>query len=90
MDLGDKRLNKRLVKVVQQWAGKPSQSIPTASGGWGDTAAAYRMLDNERCDWREVLEAHSHCTTQRMAALPVVLCLTACFVKVNQSVGRGG
>ena len=46
VDLGDKRLNKRLVKVVQQWADKPSQSIPTASGGWGDTAAAYRMLDN--------------------------------------------
>ena len=42
VDLGDKRLNKRLVKVAQQWADKPSQSIPTASGGWGDTAAAYR------------------------------------------------
>ena len=34
------------------------------------------MLDNQRCDWREILEAHSHCMTQRMAALPVVLCLT--------------
>ena len=34
------------------------------------------MLDNERCDWREILEAHSQCTTQRMTALPVVLCLT--------------
>ena len=50
----NKRLNKRLVKVVQPWADKPSQSIPAAAGGWGDTAAAYRMLDNERCDWREV------------------------------------
>ena len=80
VDLGHKRLNKRLnrrlVKVVQQWADKPSQSIPTASGGWRDTAAACRMLDNERCDWREMLEAHRQCTTQRMTALPVVLCLT--------------
>ena len=72
VDLGDKQLNKRLVKVVQQCADKPTQSIPTAAGGWGDTAAAYRMLDNKRCDWREVLEAHGYCTTQRMAALPVV------------------
>ena len=63
VDLGDKRLNKRLVKVAQQWADKPSQSIPNASGGWGDTAAAYRMLDNERCDWREILGAHGQCTT---------------------------
>ena len=47
----NKRLNRRLVKVVQQWADKPSQSIPAASGGWGDTAAACRMLDNKRCDW---------------------------------------
>ena len=76
VDLGDKRLNKRLVKVAQQWADKPSQSIPGAAGGWGDTAAAYRMLDNERCDWREILGAHGQCTVQRMAALPVVLCLT--------------
>ena len=76
VDFGDKRLNKRLVKVAMQWADKPSQSIPAAAGGWGDTAAAYRMLDNERCDWREVLDAHSQCTVQRMAALAVVLCLT--------------
>ena len=40
VDFGDKRLNKRLVKVAVQWAGKPSQSIPAASGGWGDTAAS--------------------------------------------------
>jgi len=47
VDLGDKRLNKRLVKMAQQWADKPTQSIPTAADGWGDTAAAYRMLDND-------------------------------------------
>ena len=29
----NKRLNKRLVKVVQQWADKPSQCIPTAAAG---------------------------------------------------------
>ena len=52
VDVGDKRLNKRLVKVVQQWADNPSQSIPTAAGGWGDTAAAYRMLDNTHYGWR--------------------------------------
>lgn len=75
LDLGDERLNKRLVKMVQQLAAKPTASIPAACGGWGDTAAAYRMLDNERCDWREILQAHGHCTEQRMAELNVVLCL---------------
>ena len=76
VDLGDERLNKRLVKTAQQWADKPTHSIPGAAGGWGDTAAAYRMLDNERCDWREILGAHGQCTMQRMAQLPLVMRLT--------------
>lgn len=74
-DLGDKRLNRRLVKLAGQLAAKPTASIPGACGGWGDTAAAYRMLDNERCDWRAIIESHGSCAIQRMAGLPVVLCL---------------
>lgn len=73
--LGDKRLNSRLVKLAEQLAAKPTVSIPAACGGWGDTVAAYRMLDNERCDWREIIEAHGRCAMQRMSALAVVLCL---------------
>lgn len=61
VELGDKRLNSRLVKLAEQLAAKPTASIPGACGGWGDTAAAYRMLDNERCDWREIIEAHGRC-----------------------------
>lgn len=75
VELGDKRLNSRLVKLVEQLAAKPTQSIPAACGSWGDTAAAYRMLDNERCDWREIIEAHGRCVVQRMSGLAVVLCL---------------
>lgn len=74
-DLGDKRLNRRLVKLVGQLADKPTASIPGACGGWGDTAAAYRLLDNERCDWREIIEAHRRSSLARMAGQPVVLCL---------------
>ena len=73
--LGDKRLNDRRVKLAGQWAAKPTAGIPAACGRWGDTAAAYRMLDNERCDGREVIEAHGRCAARRMAGLPVVLCL---------------
>jgi len=74
-DLGDERLNRRLVKVAQQLADKPSQSIPTACGPWADTIGAYRLLSNDRFDWRAVLEPHVHATMQRMAPEPVVLCL---------------
>ena len=64
-----------MVKLAEQLAAKPTQSIPAACGGWGDTAAAYRMLDNERCDWREIIEAHGRCAVQWMAGLAGVLCL---------------
>jgi len=73
--LGDKRLNSRLVKLAETLGAMPSQSIPSACGGWGDTVAAYRLLSNERCDWREMIESHGRCTEERMKALPVVLCL---------------
>ena len=72
VELGDKRLNSRLEKLVEQLAAKPTGSIPAACGGWGDTAAAYRMLDNERCDWREIIEAHGRRTVQRISGLAVV------------------
>ena len=75
VELGDKRLNSRLIKLVEQLAAKPTASIPAACGSWGDTAAAYRLLDNERCDWREIIEAHGRCVVQRMSGLAVVLCL---------------
>jgi len=74
-DLGDRRLNRRLVKVAGQLAAKPMASIPAACGSWTDTAGAYRMLSNEGFDWRDVIEPHARCTLQRMAKEALVLCL---------------
>ena len=74
-ELGDLRLNKRLIKVAQQFADKPSASIPGACGGLANTAGAYRLLSNDRFDWRDVLEPHARCTMQRMAKESMVLCL---------------
>jgi Transposase Tn5 dimerisation domain/Transposase DNA-binding len=74
-DLGDRRLNRRLIKVAQQLADKPAASIPGACGGWADTAGAYRMFSNDSFDWRDVIEPHARCTMQRMAQESVVLCL---------------
>ena len=74
-DLGDARLNRRLIKVAQQLADKPTASIPQACGSWADTAGAYRMLSNDSFDWRDVIEPHARCTMQRMAHESLVLCL---------------
>ena len=74
-DLGDRRLNRRLIKVAQQLADQPTASIPGACGGWTETAGAYRLLGNERFDWRDVIEPHARCTMQRMGQQSLVLCL---------------
>ena len=74
-DLGDRRLNRRLIKVAQQLADKPTASIPGACGGWADTAGAYRMLSNDSFGWRDVIEPHARCTMQRMSQESLVLCL---------------
>lgn len=74
-DLGDRRRNRRLIKVAQQLGDKPSQSIPGACGGWTNTAGAYRLLSNDSFGWRDVLEPHAQRTMQRMAQEKLVLCL---------------
>ena len=73
--LGDVRRERRLIRLVEDLASQPTGSIPLASGGWAETKAAYRLLDNEALEWREILEVHTSCTVERMNGHPVVLCI---------------
>ena len=75
VEFGDRRLNKRLMKLAEQLAQQPQGSIPKACGGWGDTRAAYRLFENERCDWREIIQTHGCRAMSRMAEQEVVLCI---------------
>lgn len=47
-DLGDGRLNKRLIKLVDRFADKPTASIPGACGDCAETKAAYRFLSQKK------------------------------------------
>ena len=58
VDLPDKRLNERLAIVLSQLAGQPTASIPAACGGYAETAAAYRLFENERLSFKDVLQPH--------------------------------
>lgn len=74
-NLGDKRLNRRLAKLLHQLAQRPEGSIPSAFQGWGETLAAYRFFDNEKVSPEKVLEPHRDATLQRAGQFPVVLCV---------------
>jgi hypothetical protein len=75
VELGDARRTRRLIKLVDDLSAVPTGSIPRASGGWAETKAAYRLLDNEALDWREILEVHTRRTGERMRDQRVALCI---------------
>lgn len=75
LELGDARRTQRLIKLVDDLSAQPTGSIPLACGGWPETKAAYRLLDNPAVEWREILEVHTARTVARMAGQPVVLCI---------------
>jgi hypothetical protein len=75
INLGDERLNKRSVKLLESLADKPSASIPAACHGWAETQAAYRFLAQDGIGWEDILAPHFACTEQRMRAQAIVLCI---------------
>ena len=75
LELGDARRTARVIRLVDDLSAQPTGSIPLACGGWPETKAAYRLLDNPAVEWREILEVHTTRTVERMVGQPVVLCL---------------
>jgi hypothetical protein len=66
VDLRDQRLNKRLVKLVDDLLHAPESSVPVASGDWAATKAAYRFWDNPRVDPEDIRAAHAAVTLERL------------------------
>ena len=75
LELRDARRTRRLIRLVEDLSAQPLGSIPVASGGWAETKAAYRLLDNPALEWRDLLEIHTQRTRERMVGQPVVLCI---------------
>jgi hypothetical protein len=71
--LPDKRLNVRLQSILDQLASRPTGSIPSACGGYAETAAAYRFFDNDRVTFDDVLQPHIDATRRRIEEQPVVI-----------------
>jgi hypothetical protein len=72
-ELGDVRLDLRLMRIVETLARHAEQSVPQMCGNWAETKAAYGFWGNDRVDWREILAPHQRRTVQRAMAQPVVL-----------------
>jgi hypothetical protein len=55
--LGDRRLEARFAKVLEQLGRRPQASIPVACGGWAETLAAYRFRWFPRAAWEPRTDA---------------------------------
>ncbi len=73
VDLGDKRLNQRLDKLLTDLGNRPTLSIPAACGGHKEMTGAYRFFDNKKITLPKVLAPHRRKTIRRAQNEDVVL-----------------
>ena len=66
--LPDKRLARRLRRLLDQMSAAPGQPVPAACGDWAATKAAYRFFDNPRVTEHGVLAGHFAATAVRVGA----------------------
>lgn len=72
-EIGDRRLNRRLVSLAQSFYARPQAHIPQACQSRAETKAAYRFLDHGETSLEVILEPHSQATVERMRREPVIL-----------------
>jgi len=73
VDLNDERRNRRLPKVVSAMCKAPAASISGASGGWGETTAAYRLLGCKEVTAKALLAPHQKAVVQRCSEYECVV-----------------
>ena len=72
-DLPDQRLNTRLERVLLDFASRPTDSIPQATGSSAQAKAAYRFFANERIDADDLLQPLADVTAGILHGLKTVL-----------------
>lgn len=74
-DLGDERLNKRLMTISERFAQSPVSPINHACDDWTETKAAYRFFRNDSVTYQDITKGHTVATTQRCREYPTVLAI---------------
>lgn len=72
-EFGDRRLNRRLVKIVEELGASPPLGIPAATERRAEMEAAYRFFDNDKVSPEKILQPHIDATMERIAQCDLVL-----------------
>jgi len=91
-DLGDKRLDRRLVKTAELLAKAPSAPINEACGTWASTQASYRLFNHPKASPAKILEPHWKATAERMSGCggPVLVMQDTVFFSYGKHVKTRG
>jgi len=73
IDLGDKRLDNRLKRIVHLLSKNPTASIPQATKTRADTKATYRFFDCSGVNPDDIRDAHYQSTVERCKGHDVIL-----------------
>ena len=65
VDLGDTRLNTRLMKICDRFSESPESPINQACADWAESKAAYRFFQNDKVEEDEILATHCQKTAGR-------------------------
>lgn len=86
VDLGDKRLDRRLIKTAESLGKSPVSPINEACGDWASTQAAYRLFDNDKASPEVIREPHIAATVKRMVACggPVLVAQDTVFFSYGE------
>ncbi|EMJ92822.1 hypothetical protein LEP1GSC194_3798 [Leptospira alstonii serovar Sichuan str. 79601] len=76
LNLGDKRLDKRLKKIVSVMTKRGGTSLPDIFGNWSGTKGAYRFFSNPKVSSEKIIEPHSQATKKRLHQQETVLVLS--------------
>ena len=91
IDLGDKRLDSRLIKLCDSFSQSPESPINKACADWAETKAAYRFFQNKNVDVERIMSAHRKKTSVRATDHHTVLAIqdTSYLVYTNHPKTKG-
>jgi hypothetical protein len=73
IDLGDARLNRRVIKIVEALGLAPGRTIPQAFQSWGSIKACYNFFSNGSISEKKIIVPHVKQTIERIKEYPIVL-----------------